>query len=317
MTNKAILIACLVLAATFAASSSGQEFAGMTAEIFAPGVVSRGKMQMKLTMSADGSEILYTERDPSTNAMTFISQHREGSSWSEPVVLPYGREYTEIEPSLCPDGKSIVFTSNRPSGGRGEPEELPDIWMAERTGNQWGSPVHLGPPVNTGAADIEAHPFIGPDGALYFMRQVGNARHLFRAARLGGGFDEPRPVPLKDDLFTGQFSGPCLSPDGRILVMHSRKDGGFGTWDLYVSFKDEAGEWCALKNMGPAVNTDKQEGHPSFSPDGRALFFDRDGDIYWISANFLADIRDNAEKPPATGQTKNAIEERGLASRLY
>ena len=84
----------------------GQKPPGMTPEVFAPGVVSRDGIQMKLTMTADGSEILYTERDPATNAVSFIIRRRTGDSWSEPVVLPYSREYMEIEPSLSPDGKT-------------------------------------------------------------------------------------------------------------------------------------------------------------------------------------------------------------------
>ncbi len=124
------------------------------------------------------------------------------------------------------------------------------------------------------------------------MRQNGKSRRLFVAARRGDGFAEPAAVPLEEDLLAGQFSGPCFSPDGRILLMHSRKDGGYGNWDLYVCFKDESGRWSGLKNMGPIVNTEKAESSPTFSSDGRFVFFTRNGDIYRISANVLTDIRD-------------------------
>jgi len=270
----------------------GQKPPGMTPEVFAPAVVSRDGIQMKLTMTADGSEILYTERDPATNAASFIIRRRAGASWGEPLVLPYSREYMDIEPSLSPDGKKILFVSNRPASGQGEPGKMPDIWLAEKTGDQWGSPVRLGPPVLTDdSADIEAHPAFVPDGGIYFMRQNGKTRRLFQAARRGAGFDEPMPLPLKEDLLAGQFSGPCLSSDGRILLMHSRQEGGFGNWDLYVAFKDGSGGWSELKNLGPAVNTDKPESSPTFSPDRHYLFFTRDTDIYWVSAKIIEELR--------------------------
>ncbi len=270
MKNLKIRIILLLMLFLFAALVPGQELPqftdpylgqkppGLTPKIYAPGVVSRDGIQMKLTMTTEGSEILYTERDPATNSASFIIRRRAGGTWSEPVILPYSREYMDIEPSLSPDGKKILFVSNRPACGQGEPQKMPDIWLAEKTGNQWGNPVRLGPPGWTDdPADIEAHPAFLPDGGLYFMRQSGKSRRLFQAARRGDGFAEPVGVPLKEDLFAEQFSGPCFSPDGRILLMHSRKEGGFGNWDLYAAFRDEAGGWSELTNIGPAVNTDR------------------------------------------------------------
>ena len=264
----------------------------MAPEIFAPGVISKDGIQTKLTMSADGSQILYCERDPATNAMTFISWHRAGDSWGEPVVLPFSREYMNMEPSLSADGTKVVFVSNRPRSGTGEPEKMPDIWIAEKSGNGWGTPVRLGSPVNTDEpSDIEAHPFFDQKGGLYFIRQSGKTRRLFHAPRNGDRFEEPQPVPLKDDLLQGQLSGPSLSPDGRILLMHSRKEGGFGGWDLYASFKDEKGDWSAFVNIGPSVNTARPEADAFFSRDGQYVFFSREGDVYRLAAKMIDAVR--------------------------
>jgi len=307
--KKVILVSCLL--ATMIATAArekdfpeltgpylGQKPPGMTPEVFAPGVVSRDGIQMKLTMSDDGAEILYTERDPATNTASFIIRRRAGDSWGEPLVLPYSGEYLDIEPSLSPDGIQILFVSNRPASGQGQPEKMPDIWLAEKAGDTWGRPVRLGPPILTeDPADIEAHPAFLPDGGIYFMRQNGKTRRLFLAARRGDGFAEPVPLPLKEDLLAGQFSGPCLSPDGRVLLMHSRREGGFGNWDLYVAFKDGSGGWSELKNLGPVVNTDKPESSPTFSSDGRFLFFTRETDIYWVSAHVIEELRASKESP--------------------
>ena len=192
--KTAFLVGCLLAAAITSAAQGrivseltglnlGRKPLGATPEVFALGVVSRDGIQMKLTMSADGAEILYTERDPATNAVSFISRHKAGDSWGEPIVLPFAREYMDIEPGL--------------------------------------------------------------------------------------------------------------SPDGRTLLMHSRREGGFGNWDLYVSFKDESGGWSEFKNLGPAVNTDKPESSPTFSADGRFIFFTRETDIFWVSATIIEKLKAN------------------------
>lgn len=76
-----------------------------------------------------------------------------------------------------------------------------------------------------------------------------------------------------------------------VLIAHDRKDGGFGDWDLNVSFKDAGGAWGPLVNLGSAVNTEASEAGASFSPDGQYLFFSRAGQIYWVSAKVPEGLR--------------------------
>jgi hypothetical protein len=44
--------------------------------------------------------------------------------------------------------------------------------------------------------------------------------------------------------------------------------------------------------MGDKINVSR-EMCPSLSPDGRFLFFSRDGDIYWVDAEIIQDIKNN------------------------
>ncbi|MBI3512222.1 MAG: PD40 domain-containing protein [Bacteroidetes bacterium] len=43
--------------------------------------------------------------------------------------------------------------------------------------------------------------------------------------------------------------------------------------DFYISYKGDDGKWSLAKNMGPPINSDRNEGAPSLSSDGRYLFF--------------------------------------------
>jgi outer membrane protein OmpA-like peptidoglycan-associated protein len=89
---------------------------------------------------------------------------REGDRWSSPknAGSPINSRYSEKHPAISADGRILYFTSNRP-GGLGSY----DIWMSERSGENWSKPVNLGDSVNT--SGLEQSPFIHPDQqSLYF-----------------------------------------------------------------------------------------------------------------------------------------------------
>jgi ankyrin repeat protein/L-ascorbate metabolism protein UlaG (beta-lactamase superfamily) len=261
----------------------GQKPPGRTPEVFAPGIVSKEGDQGRLFVAADGSEIIYWERD-TAGRMRIISILNRGGAWSAPEALPFSEEYVNNEPCLSPDGRSLYFVSNRPRSGTGEAEKFPDIWVAEKTAGKWGQPKNLGEPVNR--LDIVVQPFMAADGELYFGGQQADrsARGIYVSRHVKGVYSEPE---MLDAGVFGEASGPCVSPDHRVLIVHARKDGGFGNWDLYASFRDAAGNWGPLVNLGSAINTEAAEAGASFSPDGKLLFFSRAGDIYWVSAKVL------------------------------
>jgi len=267
----------------------GQKPPGLTPEIFAPGIVSKEGDQARLFLAPDGSEIIYWEREPGSGKMRIISILNEGGVWSEPEVLPFSEEYINMEPCLSPDGKKMFFVSNRPLSGKGEGEKFPNIWMVEKNNGTWSEPMDIGDPVNR--LDIVVQPFYAVDDRLYFGGQNadGSSRGIYCSQHAAGGFAEPEK--LDEGIFGGQVSGPCVSPDNRAFVVHARKDGGFGSWDLYASFRDASGSRGPLVNLGNAINTEADEAGASFSPDGKYLFFSREGDICWVSAKVIEELR--------------------------
>jgi Tol biopolymer transport system component len=74
-------------------------------------------------------------------------------------------------PSISADGRALFFSSDRP-GGYGDdsvPVDKQDIWVTMRAtkNDDWGTPMNLGPMVNTSASDQA--PSISADGqTLYF-----------------------------------------------------------------------------------------------------------------------------------------------------
>lgn len=79
--------------------------------------------------------------------------------------------------------------------------------------------------------------------------------------------------PFKHNDIDANTGYPCFSPDGKALYFASDRKGGFGGYDIYVSYKYEE-NWSAPENLGPAVNSPGNEISPYF--DGIDLSFSSD-----------------------------------------
>jgi hypothetical protein len=115
-----------------------------------------------------------------------------------------------------------------------------------------------------------------------------------------GSFAEPVNVGLhiNSEFGTGDT---FVAPDESYLILSSRRPGGSGNGDLFVSFREEDGRWGEPINLGKSINTDQHEFCPMVTPDGKYLFFSRRwgatweettaGDVYWVDARILDRFR--------------------------
>ena len=77
-------------------------------------------------------------------------------------------------------------------------------------------------------------------------------------------------------------SQPSISADGKVLYFASIRPGNIGfsssnqTIDLYVSYYKN-GKWTKAQNLGPIINTEKNEKSPFIHTDSQTLYFASDG----------------------------------------
>ncbi len=74
--------------------------------------------------------------------------------------------------------------------------------------------------------------------------------------------------------FEGQ---PSITPDGKTMYFASYRKGGYGEMDIYCSKKDKNGNWGKAYNLGPEINTAKNDKTPFIHADGKTLYFASDG----------------------------------------
>ncbi len=100
----------------------------------------------------------------------YVTKRRtKADSWSKPMNMgpKVNTPVSDHSPCISNDGLSLYFSSYRPGGeSQGGTSE---VWVTRRktVRDSWGSPVNLGPPVNS--TEWDANPDISRDGStLYF-----------------------------------------------------------------------------------------------------------------------------------------------------
>ncbi|HUT35704.1 MAG TPA: protein kinase [Planctomycetota bacterium] len=196
------------------------------------------------------------------------------------------------------DGLTLLFGSGRPGGQGGT-----DLWLCTRrnAAEPWGTPVNLGPTVNSSSMDLE--PYLSPDGlTLWFAseRPGGQGRHdLWTSTRRSATEPWGAPVNLGPTVnSSSEDAGPCLSPDGLVLLLSSDRSGGQGGCDLWICTRRGPTEpWSAPANLGPVVNTSKAELAPCLSADGLTLIFKSDRSGGHGAADLWMSTRRSATEP--------------------
>ena len=116
------------------------------------------------SLSADGQRMYYTFCNGPCKIL--YSDLGEDGKWGKPIALPALINLPNVstkQPSISPDGRTLYFTSNRPSGYGGY-----DVWCASKNEKgEWVGVHNLGETVNTPWE--EQSPFIHFDNkTLYF-----------------------------------------------------------------------------------------------------------------------------------------------------
>jgi len=177
-------------------------------------------------------------------------------------------------PNISADGLSLFFHSDR-GGGSGSY----DLWVTTRAtkAEPWGTPVNLGPTVNTSAVDD--CPSISADGLTLFFHSnrsggYGNS-DIYVATRATLADDWGGPVNLGPTVNTSSNdSSPHISADGLSLYFESNRPGGYGQGDLYVTTRATVSNpWGPPVNLGSMINRSADERGHDISADGLMLFF--------------------------------------------
>jgi len=261
----------------------GQKPPGLIPEVFAPDIVWSEHVEGAVAFTPDLKKFYFRRRGGEYKNNTLVVIQYKDNQWIESVVPPRDRWRGSVggrekgPPFISPDGKTMHF------GKR----------YRERTDDGWSEMKSLGSPYE----DIRIMLLTASlKGTYVFDEATRDGNGVIRYSRLiDGKREEPRP--FGKEINTGKWNAhPKIAPDESYIIWDSERDSGYGSNDIYISFRQRDGSWGAAINFGDKINTGGEDAGGYITPDGKYLFFSRqispeDYDIYWVDAQIIETLR--------------------------
>jgi len=251
---------CLVL---LGGASAGEQPARVTitgaAEPFAPEIASTRYSEIRLTLSPDGRTALWFSRDRpgGPGGYDIWVSRRSGGRWRPATPVSFNSAGRDFDPAFSADGRFVYFCSDR-AGGSG----ADDIYRVPVIGDGFGTPVNLGPEVNS--VGKEFAPMLSPDGSTLLFssdRSGGPGGHdLFTAHRSRDGFAVARRLAGALNTAANEFDATFLR-DGATIVVARAMDFRKDRVDLLFAVPSGRG-YDAGTRLPAAVNND----HDTYGP---------------------------------------------------
>ena len=263
----------------------GEKVPGKTPEIFLPGIVSTKKgWEAAGSFSPDGKEYFFTKRATIKGMANRIFHMKIiNEKWTDPEPAPFAKDVVEYESFISPDGKTIFFNSERARPI--VPDARGEIWYVEKTGKGWGEAKYLSTKINKGWVMFVT---ASDNNNLYFTAGYDRKFGIYKSRFVDGEYQDPEYLLEEINYLRGAH--PFIAKDESYLIFDSQPD-GMGKSQLFISFKKKNGGWTKAKKFDKTINATYTENIPNVSPDGKYLFFHRNNDIYWVSAEVITDMK--------------------------
>lgn len=185
-------------------------------------------------------------------------------------ILPSAINQFKLQylPAMTVDENTMVYTK------RDQFSDDEDIVVSFREEGVWQKSTSISTQINTafneGAATISA------DGRTMIFTACDRkgsygSCDLYLTRKSGENWSRPKNL---GSVVNSKYweSQPSLSSDGKTLYFASNRPGGYGGRDLWVT-NQEDDEWSQPQNLGPLVNSFKDETTPFVHFNGQTLYF--------------------------------------------
>jgi len=195
-------------------------------------------------------------------------------------------EYSELNPLLSPDGKTLYFSRKNHPQNVGGVNDKEDIWYSQLdSAGHWQLAQNMGREFNNAGPNfVNTIRSVTPDGksAIMLLGNKYNKNGKMEAgvsisSNVNGQWTKPKALNIDNDYNFNEKANYFLTDNRQTLLMSVERDDTQGSRDLYVSFMKSDSSWTEPKNLGSVVNTANEETAPFLASDDKTLYFSSNG----------------------------------------
>ncbi len=267
-----------------------------------------GSADFSPTLSPDGNRMLFNTPNGQYQDI-YLAEKKNGSWTLVRNVRELNSPYNDETPFWSEDGKVVLFASDRdgslemPADLQGRVRVSYDLyWARAGEDGRFSEPRRI--PGTFQTSDHERAPALSFDSReiYYTTWEFGDitGSKIMVARWNGSGFSNPEALPEK--INSGNQEAAMLPIKENMYVFSSRRPGGIGGWDFYMTRKDDGG-WTDPV-LVPEISSPENEMHLSVH-NGQFFFAsDRSGgkghyDLYSTSTNIGLDTEVAMREPIA------------------
>ena len=194
-------------------------------------------------------------------------------------------EYSELNPLLSPDGKTLYFSRSNHPGNVGGVKDKEDIWYSQLdSAGHWQLAKNMEQFNNEYPNFINTISNVTPDGKSAIIvlgnKYLDNGKMqagVSISSNIGGNWTKPVGLNIKNDYNFNEKSNYFLTNNRQTLLMSVEREDSQGSRDLYVSFMQSDSVWTEPLNLGDVINTAGEESAPFLASDDKTLYFSSNG----------------------------------------
>lgn len=216
----------------------------------------------------------------------------------EQLDSPLNEFQLQYFPVLTADGEQILFT-RREGIGTTSKEDIYTAYLD--SAGQWSRPESISQTINSSYNEGTCSVTADGNVLIYTSCDAPDSYggcDLFISRKKNGIWQLPKNMGNKVNS-TSWDSQPSLSADGRILFFSSNRKGGIGGNDIWYSILQVDQSWSEAKNLGPVINTNKDEISPFMFFNNELLFFASNGHLGFGGMDiFMSRVADGEFQKP-------------------